>query len=164
MSFRRTTAILAQLALITTFGVAHPEVEANGGRNLIKTDEMREWLTYLSSDELEGRRTFSEGLGLAAAYIATQLKSWGVRPGGDQGSYFQRVRVLGVKSDNHSTITVSTKGQSRTFKDGDGVLFARNVGAKRRLTSDQIEFVGYGLKAPLPATMTTRGGMKGERL
>ena len=129
MSFRRIHRHPWPIGLITTFVVAHPEVEANGGRNLIKTDEMREWLTYFSSDELEGRRTFSEGLGLAAAYIAAQLKSWGVRPGGDQGSYFQRVRVLGVKSDNRSTITVSTKGQSRTFKHGDGVLFARNVGA-----------------------------------
>src|SRR5262245_42770912 len=74
MSFRRTTAVLAQLALITTFVAARPEANANGGRSLIKADEMREWLAYLSSDELEGRRTFSEGLGLAAAYIAAQLK------------------------------------------------------------------------------------------
>ena len=147
MSFRRTTAICAQLVLIATFILANPA--ANGGRNLIKTDEMREWLTYLSSDELEGRSTFSEGLGLAAAYIAAQMKTWGVRPGGDGGSYFQRVRVLGVKSNNHSTITVSTRGQTRTFKNGDGVIFARNVGAKRIFSSDQIEFVGYGLNAPL---------------
>jgi Peptidase family M28 len=147
MSFRRTTAICIQLVLIATSILAHPA--ANGGRNLIKADEMREWLTYLSSDELEGRSTFSEGLGLAAAYIAAQLKTWGVRPGGDGGSYFQRVRVLGVKSNNHSTITVSTRGQTRTFKNGDGVIFARNVGAKRSFSSDQIEFVGYGLNAPL---------------
>jgi Peptidase family M28 len=147
MNFRRTTAIFAQLVLIATLVLANPA--ANGGRNLIKTDEMREWLTYLSSDELEGRSTFSEGLGLAAAYIAAQLKTWGVRPGGDGGSYFQRVRVLGVKSSNRSTITVSTRGQTRTFKNGEGVTFARNVGTKRVLSSDQIEFVGYGLNAPL---------------
>jgi hypothetical protein len=147
MSFRRSTAIFAQLVLIATLVVADPA--ANGGRNFIKTDELREWLTYLSSDELEGRSTFSEGLGLAAAYIAARLKAWGVRPGGDGGSYFQRVRVLGVKSNNHSTITVSTRGQTRTFKNGDGVMFARNVGAKRTFSSDQIEFVGYGLNAAL---------------
>ena len=93
MSFRRTTAILAQLALITTFVVAHPEVEANGGRNLIKTDDMREWLTYLSSDELEGRRTFSEGLGLAAAYIAAQLKSWIPKFYRQPGPIFASVKV-----------------------------------------------------------------------
>jgi Peptidase family M28 len=147
MSFRRTTAICIQVVLIATSILAYPA--ANGGRNLIKADEMQEWLTYLSSDELEGRSTFSEGLGLAAAYIAAQLQTWGVRPGGDGGSYFQRVRVLGVKSSSHSTITVSTRGQTRTFKHGDGVIFARNVGAKRTFSSDQIEFVGYGLNAPL---------------
>jgi hypothetical protein len=48
-------------------------------------------LTYLASDELEGRATFTEGLGLAAAYIADQLKEAGVNPGGDHGTYFQNV-------------------------------------------------------------------------
>src|ERR1044071_4373935 len=72
---------------------------------------LREWLTYLSSDDLEGRNTFSEGLGLAAAYIADQLKTAGVRPGGDHGSYFQRVSVLGVRTVNRSTLTIEVNGQ-----------------------------------------------------
>src|SRR5262249_3953458 len=108
-----------------------------------------EWLAYLSSDELEGRNTFSEGLGLAAAYIADQLKSWGVRPGGPSGSYFQRVAVLGVKSENHSTVTVEAGGQKKTFENRAGVTLPANVGGKRTLESSQIEFLGYGLDAPL---------------
>ena len=32
--------------------------------------ELETWLTYLASDELQGRQVYSEGLGLAAAYIA----------------------------------------------------------------------------------------------
>jgi hypothetical protein len=75
----------------------------------------------LASDEFEGRSTFSEGLGLAAAHIASQLKSWGVRPGGPNGSYFQRVAVVGVKSTNRSTVTVEAQGQTRTFKDGEAL-------------------------------------------
>ena len=81
----------------------------------ITPELLRTWLTYLSSDELEGRATFSEGLGLAAAYIADQLKDAGVKPGGDHGTYFQRVEVLGVKSANHSSVTVEVNGQKRTF-------------------------------------------------
>lgn len=119
------------------------------GKAMVQSDDLRTWLTYLSSDELEGRATFSEGLGLAAAYIADQLRSWGVRPGGDNGSYFQRVRVLGVKSANHSTLAVEVNGQTRTFKDGEGITFPKNIGAKRSFSVDQIEFMGYGLDAPL---------------
>src|SRR5438874_2321032 len=111
----------------------------------ITPDSLRTDLTYLASDDLEGRATFSEGLGLAAAYIAGQLKEAGVKAGGDHGTYFQRVEVLGIKSTNRSTVTVDVNGQKRTFKNGEGVRFAADVGAKRSVTFNQVEFVGYGL-------------------
>src|SRR6185369_11068950 len=36
-----------------------------------------------------------------------------------------------------------------TFKNKEGITFPSNVGGKRTVTSDQVEFVGYGLNAPL---------------
>src|SRR5262245_32955977 len=131
---------------LASLGAAAP---GNGSGATIRSEDLKRWLTYISSDELEGRATFSEGLGLAAAYIAGELRSFGVRPGGDNGSYFQRVKVLGVKSTSKSTLTVEVNGQSRVFKDGDGSLsFPKNVGGKRRLVVDKVEFLGYGLDAP----------------
>jgi len=120
-------------------------VAAFAQQSSITPESLRVWLAYLSSDELEGRATFSEGLGLAAAYIAEQLKEAGVKPGGDHGTYFQRVEVLGIRSTNHSTVTVEVNGQKRTFKDGEGVTFPRNVGGKRTLTLNEVDFAGYGL-------------------
>jgi hypothetical protein len=116
-----------------------------GGAAAITPELLRTWLTYISSDDLEGRETFSEGLGLAAAYIADQLKDAGVKPGGDHGSYFQRVAVLGVNSTNRSSVTVEVNGQTRTFRDGEGIFFPGNVGAKRNLVLNEVQFVGYGL-------------------
>ncbi|HJZ97376.1 MAG TPA: M28 family peptidase, partial [Candidatus Solibacter sp.] len=143
--FRRAISILVQITILSSlaFGAGRD----GGGRESVTPQEMREWLTYLASDELEGRNTYSEGLGLAAAYIAQQLKSWGIKPGGDAGSYFQRVRVLGVKSTNNSTVTVEAAGGTRTFKNGEGVQFQGNVGSKRTIAGDQIEFMGYGFNA-----------------
>src|SRR5436190_2045465 len=60
-------------------------------------------------------------------------------------TYFQRVEVLGVKSSNHSSVTVEVNGQKRTFPQGEGVRFPANVGGKRKVTLSQVEFVGYGL-------------------
>ena len=138
--------ILAFSVMVLTMavGVAAQQA-AKGGAASITPDALREWLTYISSDDLEGRATFSEGLGLAAAYIADRLKEAGVKPGGDHGTYFQRVHVLGIKSTNHSTLTVEVDGQTRTFKDGQGIAFPANAGGKRTLTLNQIQFVGYGL-------------------
>ncbi|HWP43148.1 MAG TPA: M28 family peptidase, partial [Blastocatellia bacterium] len=145
---RKVTVILTQMALVAAFAVTPAATETNGDRERINAQELEEWLTYFSSDEFEGRATFSEGLGLAAGYIAGQLKSWGVKPGGPNGSYFQRVAVLGVKSENRSTITVEVNGQTRTFKHREGVTFPSNVGSKRSFTADKVEFLGYGLYAP----------------
>jgi hypothetical protein len=143
----KTSRSLPSWTLALGLGATAAAAAPNG--QLLRTDELRQWLSYLASDELEGRATFSEGLGLAAAYLAEQLRSFGVQPGGDNGSYFQRVRVLGVKSTNRSTLTVTVGGRTRTFKDGEGLSFPKNVGGKRRLELDQVEFLGYGLDAPL---------------
>lgn len=119
-----------------------------GGRSTIREQDLREWLTYIASDELAGRATYSAGLGLAASYIADHLQAWGVRPAGDAGTYLQTVRVLGIKSVNRSTLTVTVGGEQRVFKDGEGVVFPKNVGGKRRITLDHVAFAGYGLDAP----------------
>jgi peptidase M28-like protein len=145
---RKLTVIITQVALVATFTFSSVAAK-NNGRDAITQEDLKEWLTYLASDELEGRNTYTEGLGLAAAYIAERLRSWGIKPGGPNGSYFQRVAVLGIKSDNRSTVTVEAGGQTRTFKNKEGITFPSNVGGKRTVTSDQIEFVGYGLNAPL---------------
>ena len=148
MSYLRSMVVILALSMLAG-AVSFAELEAGeDGRELIKAAELQEWLTRFSSDEFEGRRTYSEGLGLAAAYLAEQMKSWGVRPGGDHGSYFQKVRVLGVKSDNRSTLTVEGNGQTKAFANGQGVRFSMNVGKKRTFTADQVEFMGYGLDLP----------------
>ncbi|HMB27459.1 MAG TPA: M28 family peptidase [Blastocatellia bacterium] len=150
LSRRMTRLLVLFVALCLTIS-AVPAQNRKADKANVQADDLQKWLSYLASDELEGRATFSEGLGLAAAYLAEQLRSWGVKPGGDNGSYFQRVRVLGVKSANRSTLAVEVNGQTRVFKNGEGVTFSGNgnVGVKRSFTVDQVEFLGYGLDAPL---------------
>ena len=98
--FRMLTATVTQVALVAAFTLGVGHAKSNGGRDGIKVEDLREWLTYLSSDDLEGRNTYTEGLGLAAGYISAQLKSWGIKPGGPNGSYFQRVPVQGIKVES----------------------------------------------------------------
>jgi hypothetical protein len=121
---------------------------SRGGAASIEEAAAREWLTYLASDQLQGRATYTEGLGLAAAYIAQHLKEWGVTPAGDDGSYFQTVKVLGVRTTSRASVTVEVNGRTRTFKDGEGMSLPRNMGGKQTLVADQVQFAGYGLSVP----------------
>ena len=123
-------------------------VAAAGGRDSINSRDLKEWLTYIASDDLEGRAVYTTGIGLAAAYLEDHIHTWGLKPAGDHGSYLQTVRVLGVKSARHSTVTVEVAGESRTFNDGDGITFPPFVGGKRQVALDRVQFVGYGLDAP----------------
>jgi len=115
----------------------------------INPEDMKEWLGYLASDDLQGRQTFTEGYGLAASYVAGLLKQWGVRPLGDNGTYFESVRIRGYKATRNSTLTVTSNGTSKTFKHGDHVTFPNGPGGKQTLTFTSAEFIGYGQSADL---------------
>ena len=74
---------------------------ANAKLAAIAQADMKEWLTYLSSDALQGRQVYTEGYGLAASYVAEHLKSWGVKPMGDAG-YFQTVKLRSYRVTRNS--------------------------------------------------------------
>src|SRR5215468_1778710 len=106
--------------------------------------DLKEWLTYLSSDELTGRQVFTEGFGLAAQYIADHLKEWGVKPLGSGGSYLQPVKLRGYHATRNSSVSIDVNGETKTFKHGDHVTFNANAGGKQTLTFTNVEFAGYG--------------------
>src|SRR5919205_2352127 len=63
----------------------------------ITPEEIDAHLRFLSSDLLEGRAPATRGGALAEQYIATQLETFGVKPGVGDTSYFQRVPIDVVK-------------------------------------------------------------------
>jgi hypothetical protein len=146
MRSRRFVASSAFVALIAVSLAAQPAPK--GGAASITEADTRTWLEYISSDALEGRATYTEGLGLAAAYIADNLRQWGVKPAGDNGTYFQAVKVLGVRTVSRSSVTVDVNGQTRTFKDGEGIALPRNMGGNQTIVADNVQFAGYALSMP----------------
>jgi hypothetical protein len=153
MTWRR----IAACVLAALVGGFAPPAGAQGGAASIAAQDLETWLSYIASDELQGRDTYSAGLGLAAGYIQEHLRSWGASPEGDPGQYLQTVRVLGVKTTSRSSVTVKVGNDTRTFKDGEGVTFPPNAGARRTFTVDRVEFVGYGLDVPAENHMDFQG-------
>lgn len=139
---RRTLPLLITALFISATPVRTADPSA------IQPADLHEWLDYIASDELQGRQVFTEGLGLAAGYIADHLASWHVQPAGEGGSYFQTVKVLGVRATSRASVTVEVHGQRRTFKDGEGVVFPKRMGGRQTLTLDKVQFVGGGLQIP----------------
>src|SRR4051794_30040245 len=142
-------ALLAAVSLQIAVSAQANKSAAPAGKGAasITPAELKDWLSYIASDELQGRQVFTEGLGLAGGYIADHLKEWGVKPAGDDGTYFQVVKLQGISVKRNSSVTVTVNGQTKTFKDGDGVTFPANAGGKQTVTGGA-EFVGYGLSLP----------------
>lgn len=136
-------SFLSAAAVALCLAIGFPATAQSPTSPQISQDDLRSWLTYIASDELQGRQAYSEGLGLAATYIASHLAQWGVQPAGDNGTYLQTVTVNGVRTTSRSSVTVTVNGQSRTFKDGEGVTFPRNQGRKQSVTGTAA-FAGYG--------------------
>jgi Zn-dependent M28 family amino/carboxypeptidase len=124
----------------------------------ISQSDLKQWLTYLSSDELEGRQVFTEGYGMAAQFVADRLESFGVKPLGEHGTYFQIVKLRSYNVTRHSSVTIEGRGPSRTFKDGDHVRFPARAGGKQSLVFDGAELIGSGPDG------SARGSVQGKLL
>src|SRR5687768_9852101 len=66
-------------------------------------DAIRADTRFLSSDLLEGRGPGTRGDALTTSYLAARLESIGLRPAGDNGTYFQNVSLLGVTTVEDKT-------------------------------------------------------------
>lgn len=103
----------------------------------ITAAQMRNYLEFIASDELEGRDTPSRGLDIAAMYIADHLRQWGVKPAGENGTYFQRLPLRRHKIDSANT-KLEINGQ--TFNYGEDFLASGTAGS----VSGELVFVGSG--------------------
>ena len=74
-------------------------------------------MIFLSHDLLEGRGTGQRGGDIAAQYIATQFALYGLKPAGDNGSYMQKVPMVGVTRAAETTFSlVPASGSPRELK------------------------------------------------
>lgn len=109
------------------------------GEQLITPQKLKLHLSFIASDELEGRATPSRGLDLAARYIASHLEYYGYQPAGDDGTYFQKIAMSRRKPSRQSRLHVDGPGGAADFLLGSDFLGSAG-NAKGKLV-----FAGYGL-------------------
>lgn len=110
--------------------------------------KLRERVKRLSADEFEGRGPGTEGGKRAAQYIADQMKAAGVKPGNGK-SYFQNVKMIGVKADPNTKLEVSGPAGIAAYKFGDDFVATTSAQTADVSVYTDLIFVGYGIDAPL---------------
>jgi len=116
----------------------------------ISGDRIRAHVKFLSSDLLEGRGVGARGGELASEYIATQFALIGAKPFGDNGTYFQKVALVGVNPQPSTQLSFIandnlTSAAFHWLDDFVGVTLQQ----KPDVTFDApAVFVGHGIVAP----------------
>jgi hypothetical protein len=83
--------------------VLTPAAARAQAERVITTDLLRSYLTFIASDALQGRDTPSPGLDAAAQFLAFNLKRLGLKPMGDDGTYFQKIALRHVLPDGEKS-------------------------------------------------------------
>jgi len=125
-------------AKLETNAVAMPDAE-----------KIRAHVKFLSSDLLEGRGTGQRGGDIAAEYIGTQFALYGLKPAGDDGTFFQNVPMESVHTLPATTFKLVPKsGEPVALKNLDDFVTNNESQTEAAEIDAPIVFVGFGITAP----------------
>ncbi|MBA3438923.1 MAG: M28 family peptidase [Pyrinomonadaceae bacterium] len=114
---------------------------ASSARNTaehITAAQLKAYLEFIASDDLEGRDTPSRGLDIAAKYIASNLARWGLKPAGDAGTFFQRYTLR--RNNINPSETHAQVGEQRFTFGNDFLARARST----ETAAGSLVYVGHG--------------------
>jgi Zn-dependent M28 family amino/carboxypeptidase len=136
---------MKQLAFLLTAAVT---AVSGAGFEEISAARIRSHVKFLASDLLEGRGVGTRGGQLTTEYLATQFALVGAKPAGENGTYFQKVMLVGTTTSKDVSLSISGQGMNLTLK-----WLEEFVGGNRRQTPEEkldaeMIFVGHGITAP----------------
>jgi Zn-dependent M28 family amino/carboxypeptidase len=103
----------------------------------------------LADDSLMGRQPGSAGEEKTVAYLEGQFKAMGLAPGNTDGTYIQKVPLVGITVSNSPTMTFAKGATKKTLKwRDDYVAWTKHVEPTASLDASELVFVGYGTEAP----------------
>ncbi len=147
-----TVALLLAAGTFLTFSLAGAQVGKATPPALspeIDKEKIRAHVKFLASDLLEGRGTGQRGGDIAAEYIATQFALYGLKPLGDNGTYFQNVPMVSVKTLPETSFKFAEEsGKSFTAVNLTDFVTSNESQTEFADIDAPIVFVGYGIKAP----------------
>ena len=117
----------------------------------IQSEEMMSWLQKLCSPEFNGRLTGTPEFMESAGWVAGKFKEWGIKPGGDNGDYFQNFNFP-------YTVLNNSGGLSLNLLQADGSVIKKSytypdeyypgMNSGSGEVTAEVVYVGYGVSAP----------------
>lgn len=159
----RKTVVVLPLVFIASFFVAqalrkpahaesasaHLPSAAISALQKIEPEHIRAHVRFLSHDLLEGRGTGQRGGDISAEYIATQFWLYGLKAAGDNGTFFQKVPMVGITPTPETTFELlPNRGEALQLKPLDEYVAYDETQKPVDDIDAEIVYVGYGIEAP----------------
>lgn len=142
-------ALFLGVAALAVSGLSVFTEQATPQTPSIDAKAILQHVKVLASDEYEGRAPGTRGEELSVTYIASQFKALGLKPGSADGSYFQKVPLVGITADPSATLTFAKGSDTRVLKFRDDVVaWTKRVVDQVSVDKSDVIFVGYGVEAP----------------
>src|SRR5262245_36089993 len=114
----------------------------------VDTEAVLQHTKVLSSDEYEGRAPGTKSEDLSVKYLEEQFRKVGLKPGNTDGTYLQKVPLVGI-TPTPAPLIFKKGSQTQTLKWKDDVVaWTKHVAEKASLENSELVFVGYGVVAP----------------
>lgn len=102
--------------------------------------------TILADDNMEGRQAGTPGHQRAADYVAGRMADMGLQPAGEDGTYFQTVRVRRhARSETGNELAIDGFGKMTSPRD---YVVSGNPQQESGTIEAPLVFIGYGLDIP----------------
>jgi Zn-dependent M28 family amino/carboxypeptidase len=141
--------VVATASAVAACGGSVSKAPAQAAYPAIDGKAVLEHTKTLASDEYEGRAPGTRGEDLTVAYITDQFKKAGLKPGNPDGTYVQKVPMVGIVTDQKAVLSFRRGGkeQKLAWRD-DFVAWTTRVTETVSLDKSDVVFVGYGVQAP----------------
>ena len=115
----------------------------------VQPADIKAHIAYLADDKLQGRAAGTPGYQMAVDYVTKQLKSLGVQPAGEGGTYIQKVRLRKAFLKPGATFTATAAQGAMPLTAGqDYVVYPNPELPATSVTSAPLAFAGFGISAP----------------
>jgi hypothetical protein len=121
----------------------------------LEPNELLEHVRFLASDELAGRGNGTEGLERAAEYVARHFGEAGLKPAGNDGTWFQPFElIVGLEVGRNNSLGIEHDGRRVSLTLGEtyyplaAIPNENPAVASATLDDLPLVFAGYGLSAP----------------
>src|SRR6478735_8932193 len=106
-------------------------------------------IKVLASDDFQGRAPGTAGEEKTVQYLEDEFKKLGLKPGNTDGTYIQKVPLVGITAAPTTPLTIGKGATKQVIKWRDEmVAWTKHVEDSAAISNSEMNFAGYGVEAP----------------